>query len=140
MLVLLIVLVQTGISYGAISCRFSTKSGTLMFGLLDPGNPVDRTANISVNMRCNGSDPFTQVLFSTNDGLYPLGPGLPRMRHILLPTEFLPYALSFNPPSGTTIPRNTNVTLTITATVVGLDYQNAYSGDYEDIIEVYINP
>jgi hypothetical protein len=139
-LTLFIVLLQTDVSRAAINCRFSTRSGTLTFGLLDPGNPVDRSANISLNIRCNGSDPSAQVMLSTNDGLYPVGPGLPRMRHTLLLTEYLPYTLSFNPPSGTTIPRNTNVTLTITATIVGLDYQNASSGDYEDIIDVYINP
>jgi len=130
----------SGSAAAAISCRFSTKSGSILFGLLDRGNPVDRASSVSMNIRCSGSDPTATYLITTNDGQYPAGPGLPRMRNIIVLTEYLPYSLSYNPPSGTTIPRNTNTLFTVTATVLGLDYMNAYVGDYEDIIEIYIDP
>lgn len=131
----------SGSAIAGSGCRISTKSGTLIFGLLDPGNPVDHVSSISIMFSCKdkGYEPEVQYLITSNDGQYPSGPGLPRMRNTTVPTEYLPYTLSFNP-AAETIARKTDVLFTIIATVVGLDYLNAYVGDYEDVIEVYINP
>lgn len=133
-------LILSGTAYAAVACRFSSRNAALNFGLLDPANPVDVNANTTIVVRCGGSDPDITFFLDDDDGLYEAGPDLNRMRNTVVTTEYLPYTLSFNPPSGTTIPRNVNVTVTISGTVTGLDYRNAYIGSYSDTVVISITP
>lgn len=120
-------------------CMFNSASATLNFGALDPGNPVNVTQNTTVTFRCVGSAPIAAFAISSNDGLYQTGPGARRMRHATVLTEYLNYALSLSPTSGT-VPKNTNRTLTITGTVTGANYQSAYAGNYADTVTLTLIP
>ena len=76
---------------------------------------------------------------STDDGLHESGPGANRMRNTAVPTEYLPYALSLTPTSGT-VPKNETRTLTITGTVTSQNYRSAYTGDYVDTVVISLTP
>lgn len=120
-------------------CKFSSATAALAFGNLDPANPVNKTVNTSITFRCMGSSPIATFFISDNDGLHETGPNANRMRHTTLPTEYIPYAFSLNPTSGT-IPKNTYHTLTITGTVNGTDYANAATGTYADTVVITLVP
>jgi spore coat protein U-like protein len=122
------------------NCRFNSSTSTVDFGSLDPANPVDRNGNTTVVFHCsgNGNTPITFAI-SDNDGLYKSGPSAPRMRHATQLSEYLPYTLSYNPSSGS-VTKNTDQNITVSGTVKGTDYQNAYAGDYSDTVILLINP
>ena len=121
------------------NCKFSTGTSSLNFGTLDPGNPSDSTVNTAVTFRCAGSAPIATYAIGHDSGLYETGVNAPRMRHATIPTEYLPYTLTLNPSSGSA-PRNVNQTLTISGTVQGAVFQNAYAGDYADTVVISITP
>lgn len=121
------------------NCRFNTNAAVLAFGDLDPGNPVDVTASAAIGFRCNGGPPVSVFLVTDDDGLSETVPDGNRMHHAILPGTFLPYAFSVTPASGS-VPRNTPLTLTVTGTVLGVDYQAAKPGDYSDTVLVAIDP
>lgn len=123
----------------ASNCRFRTASTTLDFGLLDPGNPSNVTVDATVGFRCNGGPRNVTFAIAGDDGLYGSGPGSPRMRHNVQPTEFLPYSLALSPASGT-VPRNRDQLLTVTGTVLGVSYGSAAVGAYSDTVTVSILP
>lgn len=124
-------------------CWFNTSTSSLNFGNLDPSNPVDVSVNTQIGFRCFRFF-FRPVTFYIEDdhGLYET-PLLnePRMRHITFPDEFLPYAFTLDPRSGT-VAGNPFVLhpLTITGTVRGADYQNAVVGSYSDTVTISIVP
>lgn len=121
------------------NCKFDSKTATLGFGSLDPGNSVDATAGVQIGFVCRGSAPQATFVIVGDDGLYETGPGNSRMRHATILTEFLPYSLVLNPSSGT-VPKNAPQTLTISGTVRGIDYQGANAGNYSDMVVISINP
>ena len=121
------------------NCRFNSSTSTLNFGALDPGNPVDRTVNTTTTYRCRGSAPVATFVITHDSGRYETAPNAPRMRHMTVTTEYLPYTLTLNPSSGS-VPRNTNRTLTITGTVKGDDYKGAYTGNFRDTVVLTIEP
>jgi spore coat protein U-like protein len=120
-------------------CRFNTGTSSLNFGTLDPGNPSDKTVNTSVTFRCGGSAPMAIFSITHDSGLYETATDAPRMRNATVTTEYLPYTLSLSPTSGT-VRRNTNRTLTISGTVQGTYFQNAYAGNYRDRVVISIEP
>ncbi len=122
-------------------CRFRPRSPTvtLDFGTLDPANPVDKTVTASLTFRCRGRDRTVVWAIEDDDGLYETGPDQNRMRHATVTTEFIPYSFDVIPRSGTS-PRNQDVTVTLTATVRGVDYQNAYVGNYADVVTLTLLP
>jgi len=121
------------------SCNFNTGTSSLIFGTLDPGNPSDKTVNTSATFRCTGSGNPASFAITHDSGLYETGPGAPRMRNTTVTTEYLPYTLTLNPSSGS-VPKNTNQTLTISGTVQGTVFQNAYAGNYADTVVISIAP
>ena len=121
------------------NCKFNSNNSTLNFGALDPGNPVNVTANTSVGFVCRGSAPMATFGITDDDGLYNTGPDANRMRHSSVLTEYLPYNLTLNPATGT-VPKNAQQILTISGTVRGTDYQNAYAGSYSDTVVVSLLP
>ena len=123
----------------ASNCRFRTASTTLAFGFLDPGNPANVTVNATIGFRCNGGPRNVTFAIASDDGLYESGPGSPRMRNAVQPTEFLPYSLALNPASGT-VPRNQDQILTLTGTVLGASYGSAAVGAYSDTVTLSIFP
>jgi spore coat protein U-like protein len=120
-------------------CKFNTATALLDFGALDPANTVDVTKTTSLQFVCNGSAPIATFAFTSDDGLYETGPGANRMRHSTVTTEYLPYALSLSPATGTA-PKGVNQTLTITGQVNALDYRPALVGNYADTVVISLNP
>lgn len=122
-------------------CRFRPRSPTvtLDFGTLDPANPIDKTVSTSLTFRCRGRDRTVVWAIEDDDGLYETGPDQNRMRHTAVLTEFISYTFDVIPRTGTS-PRNRNVTVTVTATVRGVDYRNAFVGNYADVVTLTLLP
>jgi spore coat protein U-like protein len=93
------------------NCKFNSATVALAFGTLDPANPDDKTVNTTINFRCAGSSPMATFFMSDDDGLNETGPNANRMKHSTIGTEYIPYAFTLNPTSGT-VPKNTVQTLT----------------------------
>ena len=121
------------------NCKFNSATAALNFGNLDPANPIDRTVSTTVTFVCHGSAPSATFSITDDDGLYKTAPNANRMRHTTVTTEYLPYSLTLNPTSGT-VPKNVDQTLTISGTVKGTDYQNAYVGNFSDTVIISISP
>lgn len=121
------------------NCKFNSATSALIFGALDPGSTTDAVKTTSVNFICHGSAPMATYAISTDDGLHESGPGANRMKNTAVPTEYLPYALSLTPTSGT-VPKNETRTLTITGTVTSQNYRSAYTGDYADTVVISLTP
>jgi spore coat protein U-like protein len=121
-------------------CTFNSTTVTLSFGNLDPGNSVDKNANTTLIFTCNGNGNNLITFSITYDsGLYESGPNAPRMRNTTQTTEYLPYSLTLNPTSGS-VPKKTNTSLAISGTVRGVDYQDAYPGNYSDSVIISTVP
>lgn len=120
-------------------CRFNSNNVTLSFGTISGDVSSDVTATATVTFRCGGSSPLASYIITDDDGLYESGPGQKRMRNQTIITEFLPYTMNYTPKMGT-IPRNTNTTLTITATISSADIGNAIAGTYTDTVILSIVP
>lgn len=78
-------------------------------------------------------------MITDDDGLYETGPDQNRMQNSALLGEYIPYSFSISPASGT-VPRQVEQPFSITATVLGMDYQNAAAGMYADIVTLTITP
>jgi hypothetical protein len=121
------------------NCKFKSAASALNFGALDPGNTTDAVKTTSVDYVCHGSAPMATFAISTDDGLHNSGPGANRMRNTAVADEYLPYALSLSPTSGT-VPKNETRTLTITGTVTSQNYRSAYAGGYADTVVISLTP
>lgn len=121
------------------NCKFSSASAALAFGTLDPGNPVDVTVSTTVGFRCMGSAPIATFLITDDDGMHETAPNRNRMQRTSLPASFLPYGMTLSPATAT-VPKNAPQILTVTGTVLGVDYQNAAAGTYADTVVVTIEP
>ncbi len=118
-------------------CRFASAASSLSLGI-DPASAAAATASGTLSIRCTGGAATTTWGLSANSGLYGSSPSALRMRHGTSATEFLPYSLSF--PASGTVPRNVWQDLTVTATVLPADFQNALSGAYSDSVTLSLIP
>lgn len=121
-------------------CKFKNPSSrTLAFGDLNPLVPVDVTRQATLQFSCFGKDNNVSYAIGDDDGLHEAAPDAHRMLHATLPGSYLPYTFSVTPGSGTSV-KNAVVTLTVTGTVRGSDYQLAPAGSYADRVVVTIVP
>jgi len=120
-------------------CKFSSASAALAFGTLDPVTPVDVTVSTTIGFRCMGSAPMATFLITDDDGLNELVPDGNRMQHVSIPASFLPYSMTLSPTTAT-VPKNAPQILTITGTVLGIEYQDAAAGNYSDAVVISIDP
>jgi hypothetical protein len=121
------------------NCKFNSRTSALNFGVLDPGSTTDVEKSTSVEYVCHGSAPIATYAISADDGLHESVPGANRMRNTAVTTEYLPYALSLTPTSGTVL-KNETQTLTITGTVTSQNYRSAYTGNYVDTVVISLTP
>ena len=121
------------------NCRFTTTTGALNFGTIDPAGSTDVTATASLSFRCNGSAPVATFLISDDDGLNETAVDANQMGHTTLAGYFLPYQLSYTPTSAS-VPRGAVQTLAITGTVRSSDYSSAIAGAYGDTVILSILP
>lgn len=120
-------------------CTFNSAIPGLTFAQIDPSGSADAVATTSVTFICRGSSANATFVFTSDDGIYKLGAGAPRMRHSTNTGEYLRYTLSFSPASAT-VPKNSNQTLTITGTIPAAYYANAMAGSYSDTVTISLNP
>ena len=114
---------------GAQVCTFNTAPGGIAFTSFNPSLATTQTAQMTVTVRCTSSGSPTWQ-FSGANGNAPL-----RMKHSTL-NAFIPYtvAATFVSQGGG------NQRWTLTATVLGQDYQDAMVGSYSDLLAVTIIP
>lgn len=121
------------------NCRFLTATASIPFGSMDASMSAPSVVSATLAYRCQGSAPVAAFAFSTDDGLYEAGIGLPRMRHATVATEYLPYSLGLSPTSGT-INKGVVGTLTLTGTVTPANLGGAISGSFSDTVTVTLVP
>jgi hypothetical protein len=115
-------------------CTFVTGSlspSALQFGSLDPSIATDRTAVMSVQTLCT-TPPPPGWSFQGINGNAPL-----RMRNSAL-DAYIPYSVAVTQTAAGQPPRDR--TWRITATVLGVDYQNAPVGAYSDVLTATLLP
>lgn len=120
------------------NCKFTTTPAApaLAFGAIDPGTAGAVTASLNATFECKGSAPAATFLVSAGNGLF--FNGTRRMRHTNT-TSFLPYSVTLSPTTAT-VPKNTPVNLTVTATLAVPDFQDAIAGFYSDTLVVSVTP
>jgi hypothetical protein len=79
----------------------------------------------AITFSCKGKD--TVYAISDDAGENESAPNAHRLRHTTDGTAFIPYTFSYTPASGTAL-KNTDITLTISATILGANYQDAQVG------------
>lgn len=127
--VLFALLGGTAFSAGA-ACTFRTAPGAITFaGALDPSVASTQTASTTARVNCTGGGSPTWG-FTGSNGNAPL-----RMKHTTL-SFYIPYTVSATYVSGAA----NNQLFTITATVLGPNYQNAQVGSYSDLLTLTITP
>ena len=117
------------------TCKFNSATSTLAFGALDPTLTSDATVTGSTTFWCTKGASYT---VSGNNGANASGVQK-RMVHATL-TEYIPYAMSFSPTSGTGAGKTTAVTLSLSGTIANADYINASAGAYTDTVVLSITP
>lgn len=121
------------------NCRFTTATGTLVFGNIDSGGVADVSATASLSFRCNGSVTIATFLIGDDDGLNETAVNANQMAHTTVAGNFLPYQMSYTPTSAS-VPRGVAQTLAVTGTVRSSDYRVAMAGAYSDTVLLSIFP
>lgn len=122
------------------ACTFRNVTAlALDFGAIDPSLGSSATANTSFNIRCTGSDKNATFAVTADTGRWSTGPGVRRMRHTTVTTQFLSYSVSFTPAAATVL-KNTEQTITVTGTVLPSQSANALVGSYADTLVVTVSP
>lgn len=119
------------------NCRFSSAASTLSLAI-DPASGAAATASTSVSVRCTGSAATANWSMTSDNGLYGSSPSALRMRHGTDATQFLPYSLAF--PASGTVAKNVWQALSLSATVLPADFQNASPGAYSDTVVLSLLP
>jgi spore coat protein U-like protein len=129
-LILVAALLVAGGGAWAQSCTFrNPRPGGIVFGSLDPSIANTRTATSNFRVQCTASASPSWT-FSGSNGSAPL-----RMKHATQ-NAYIPYSAAASGGGGP--PGNQQ--WTVTATIVGTDYQNAPVGAYTDDLTATITP
>lgn len=129
----------TAVVLSKSNCKFSSGAiPTLDFGVVNPSSGSTITQSVTKNFTCNGSAAIASFAISADTGLYPSG-GVRRMRHASTLTEFMAYAVSLSPTSGT-VPKGSLQTLTVTGTLTPSDFGDAIAGGFADTLVISITP
>ena len=122
------------------NCRFKAGPALVLdFGSINPSSASSVVVPVTKLFVCNGSAPNATFAISANDGLFASGPGVRRMRHDVTTSEFMSYALSLTP-TGATVPKGVDQTLTITGTLTPADFANSLVGAYSDTVVITLSP
>ena len=130
--VFIIIIMEAGVCFAAVSCNFSQAASTLPFGNLDPFATANATSTVTITIRCSGNHTW----FMTSDNGLNYNGATKRMRHQTVLTEYLPYTVTFSPTTGNKFV----TTITGSGTILNSSYINAYVGNYSDIVTITITP
>jgi hypothetical protein len=119
------------------NCRFSGGVSTISLAI-DPASGTAAAASTIVSVLCSGSAAIANWSMSSNSGLYGSSPSALCMRHGSDATQFLPYSLSF--PASGSVAKNVRQDVTVTATVLPANFQNASPGAYSDSVVLSLLP
>ncbi len=122
------------------NCTFSTTTGTLAFGTIDPSSGTNATATpLTLTFRCTGTGNPASYSITSNDGTHRLGAGRPQMvDNQASPTSWLAYTL--NTPINGTTPHNTNTNVQIEGTITPAQFQGAAATSYTDTVVLTLSP
>jgi hypothetical protein len=115
----------------AQTCSFNTPPGGVTF-TLDPSSPSTQTAFTTLQVKCVSASGAPTPAFTVS-GLYGNAPL--RMKHTVQ-TSFIPYSVAFSRRSVS----GSSQEWRLTATVLGVDYVNAFAGSYNDSLIVNMTP
>ena len=118
------------------TCKF-TDTPDAAFGTLDASVGNDVTATSAVKFWCTKNAAYT--LNVGNGANYNTGASTRQMRG---PTaaDLIPYSLTPGTATGQGLGKNSPVTVTLTGTVLGVNYVNAAVGAYSDVVQLTIAP
>ena len=119
----------------APTCRFSTPTSLLDFGLLVPGSGLDVTGSATTNFWCT-SGVITDAITAGN-GLHYSGTS----RQVMGPGgSLIPYSLTFAAGGGANVGPSAPRTLTLSGGILYAGYSGAPGGDYFDTVVLSITP
>ena len=123
------------------NCKFNTAGPTTLTvatggGVIDPSAAGPATGSVGVAFRCTSG---TTSAITNDDGLNSTGPGAPRVK---LGASFMPYTLSLTNAAqvGSGFGAGQDKTVTVNASIIAADYQNASAGAYSDTVTLTIAP
>jgi spore coat protein U-like protein len=123
------------------NCRFNTAGPTTLTiatggGVIDPSAAGPATGSVGVTFRCTTG---TTSTITADDGLSSTGPGARRVKQ---GTSYMPYSLTLTNAAqmGTGHGAGQDKTVTVDASIVAANYQNALAGAYSDTVVLTIAP
>ena len=118
------------------TCKFSSATSLLDFLTLDPSVGSNVTVTATTQFWCTKG--VTTDVITANNGVNFSG-GSKNMKHATL-ADLIPYTLTLTPDgaanNGPASPR----TLTLSGTVLGVNYAGVSAGTYSDTVTLSINP
>lgn len=125
--------VSATILLGKGTCSFKSVTPALFDPALDPFSAPDRTAEATITVNCKGLGNKTGTVVVQRQASSPL-----YLRHTLNPADTIAYSL--NLPRSEPITNNSDLDITVTATIIGSAYRNAPSGIYSDTVGIEVLP
>ncbi len=119
-------------------CAFNAGAGALAFGNLDPTSALDATAApTNPTFWCTKGAAFA---LTDDDGVNELVANGNRMIGTILPSEYIPYSMTYTPSAALGAGKTTPITLTLTGTVLNADYINVSADTYSDTVTITVTP
>jgi len=125
--------VSTTILLGKGTCSIVSVTPATFTPALDPISAANRTADATITVNCKGLGNKTGTVALQRQNTNPLN-----LHNTLTPTDTIGYSL--NLPGSTPVTNNTDVPITVTATILGSAYQNAAAGIYTDSVGIEVLP
>lgn len=119
------------------TCKFSSSTSTLDFGVLDPANPVLITGSGTTTFWCTKGI-TTSMTLAADYGVN--SAGTTRRMKDNSSLDLIPYSLTLTPDGGTNQGPAFPRTLTISGTVLAVDYSGKTEGDYSDTVVISFTP
>lgn len=119
---------SAGAAVGQICTYNPIQPNLASFGTIDPASVVTKTFSITLSYTCIGGANASFTITGVND----TGPGAYRLRNVTQLTQYMNYTITTVNVAGTKI--------TLNGQLVAADYQNAYVGNYTDILTVLVLP
>ena len=123
------------------NCKFNTAGPTALTiatgaGVIDPSAAGPASGSVGVAFRCTSG---TTSAIAADDGLNASGPGA---RQVKFGANVMPYALTLTNAAqvGSGFGAGQDKTVTVGASIVATDYQNAPAGAYTDTVTLTITP
>ena len=125
--------VAATILLGKGTCSVKSVTPAIFDPALDPFSASPRAADATVTVNCKGLGNKTGTVVIQRQASSPL-----YLRHTITPADTITYSL--NLPKSESVTNNTDLVITVTATIAGSAYQNAPAGIYSDTVGIEVLP